>query len=73
MNTNLQRAIEIIQSNWIKDFKADLFEDIEIEDLQTKLPVIINEYIPIWIEEDTENENLYLSYKVRLENILNQL
>lgn len=67
------KDIEKLREDWINDFKQDLFEGIEIDSISEYILICINEHMPIWIEEDIENEEIYKVYTERLENILERL
>jgi hypothetical protein len=55
----------LISKQWEKDFKGDLLEGLlqSVEDLKEWLNVFINEWIPIWSEENIE---LYKDHEEKL-------
>ncbi len=60
-----------IETDWIRDFKVSILEDIfnDYSDIVKFIQSLINELIPIWIEDNCEDEELYLEYKRRFEEL----
>ncbi|WP_195617541.1 hypothetical protein [Clostridium paraputrificum] len=60
-----------IETDWIRDFKVSILEDIfnDYSDIVKFIQSLINELIPIWIEDNCEDEDLYLEYKRRFEEL----
>lgn len=68
----LKKFLEI-SKKWDKDFKGDLLENLvdEFDDITVFLDLLINEWTPIWIEENPDLTVIYLNYKLKFEELDN--
>jgi hypothetical protein len=70
--------LKTICKQWEYDFKGDLLENIDdiLEvhgTIKNYIQYLINEALPVWIEENKDNAELYKNYQIRLKNIVNEL
>lgn len=87
-NNDLLLTLEQIEKQWYNDFKGTIFEDsnfliynedteqneIDTELLTIELNLIINEYMPVWIEEaEQEEKALYEKHLEVFKNLLSEV
>ena len=63
--------------HWDYDMKGDMMECIEIDmdngmTLIESLEMLINEFFPIWIEEN-EDKEIYINYQARFKEVLEEI
>lgn len=69
---NIRKELEEIGRKWEADFKGDLFEGME-EIGKGELSLIINDFLQIWKQEDSDNISLYEEYEKSLKEIYSKI
>lgn len=64
------QLLKQIAKDWERDFKGDLLSGmLDYTDILAFIDAIIDEWMPVWNKENSDNAEAYDKYKVRLENL----